>query len=54
MTGGMYSQGDILLAALVFSNQAGLKRRPVMVVYDSGDVDLLVSAGNQPSPAGSP
>ncbi|MBM3860296.1 MAG: type II toxin-antitoxin system PemK/MazF family toxin [Verrucomicrobia bacterium] len=37
-----YSQGDILLVSLVFSNQTGLKRRPVMVVYDSGDADLLV------------
>ena len=30
------------MAELVFSTQAGTKRRPVMVVYDSGDEDLLV------------
>jgi mRNA interferase MazF len=38
----IYSQGDILLASLVFSSQAGRKLRPVMVVYDLGDDDLLV------------
>lgn len=27
-----FARGDILLVALVFSNQAGTKRRPVMVV----------------------
>ena len=39
----IYSQGDILLASLVFTNQAGAKRRPVMVVYDSGEDDLLIA-----------
>ena len=38
-----FARGDILLVALVFSNQAGTKRRPVMVVYDGGDDDLLVA-----------
>ena len=37
-----FARGDILLVALVFSNQAGTKRRPVMVVYDGGDDDLMV------------
>jgi mRNA-degrading endonuclease toxin of MazEF toxin-antitoxin module len=37
-----YSQGDILLVSLVFSSQMGMKRRPVMVVHDTGDADLLV------------
>lgn len=37
-----FSKGDILLVALVFSNQSGTKRRPVMVVHDGGDDDLLV------------
>ena len=38
-----HSQGEILLVSLVFSSQAGSKRRPVVVVYDSGDADLLVA-----------
>ncbi|MEI7939830.1 MAG: type II toxin-antitoxin system PemK/MazF family toxin [Verrucomicrobiota bacterium] len=38
-----YSQGEILLVSLVFSSQAGTKRRPVVVVYDSVDADLLVA-----------
>jgi len=37
-----YSQGDILLASLVFTSQSGRKQRPVMVVFDPGDDDLLV------------
>ncbi len=42
MAPARYSRGEILLVSLIFSNQTGLKRRPVMVVYDSGDADLLV------------
>jgi len=38
-----YSPGQILLAALAFSNQAGVKRRPVVGLYDGGDDDLLVA-----------
>ena len=38
-----HSQGEILLVSLVFSSQAGNKRRPVVVVYDSFDADLLVA-----------
>jgi mRNA interferase MazF len=38
-----HSQGEILLVALAFSSQAGNKRRPVAVVYDSEDADLLVA-----------
>ena len=37
-----YSQGEILLAWLVFSGGQGAKRRPVLVVHDFGDGDLLV------------
>jgi mRNA interferase MazF len=37
-----YSQGEVLLALLVFSDAQGAKRRPVMVVRDFGDDDLLV------------
>lgn len=29
--------------AMVFSSQEGARRRPVMVVYDGGDDDLLVA-----------
>ena len=38
-----HSQGEILLVSLVFSSQTGNKRRPVVVVYDSLDADLLVA-----------
>jgi mRNA interferase MazF len=38
----VYTKGDILLASLAFSDAQGSKRRPVMVVHDFGDEDLLV------------
>jgi mRNA interferase MazF len=38
-----YAQADILLVSLAFSSQTGIKRRPVMVAYDSGDDDILVA-----------
>lgn len=36
-------QGEVLLAWLVFSDGRGAKRRPVLVVHDFGDDDLLVA-----------
>jgi mRNA interferase MazF len=36
-------QGEVLLAWLVFSDGQGAKRRPVLVVHDFGDDDLLVA-----------
>jgi len=42
MAAAVYSQGDVLLAFLVFSGGQGTKRRPVLVVHDFGDADLLV------------
>ena len=38
----LFSLGDVLLALLAFSDAQGAKRRPVMVVRDFGDDDLLV------------
>jgi mRNA interferase MazF len=38
----VHAQGDVLLAWLVFSDGEGRKRRPVLVVHDFGDDDLLV------------
>jgi mRNA interferase MazF len=38
-----YSPGEILLAAMVFSTQTGTKNRPVLVVHDTGDDDLIVA-----------
>jgi len=35
--------GDILLVPVVFSDGSGYKKRPVVIVYDSGDADLLVA-----------
>ena len=37
-----HNQGEVLLAWLVFSDGQGAKRRPVLVVHDFGDDDLLV------------
>jgi mRNA interferase MazF len=37
-----YSAGEVLLASMIFSSQSGMKNRPVLVVYDGGDDDLLV------------
>ena len=37
-----YEPGDIFLATIVFPDASGVKKRPVLVVYDSGDADLLV------------
>ena len=36
------AQGEVLLAFLVFSDGLGSKRRPLLVVHDFGDADLLV------------
>lgn len=35
--------GDVLLARLPFPDGAGFKNRPILVVYDHGDSDLLVA-----------
>jgi mRNA-degrading endonuclease toxin of MazEF toxin-antitoxin module len=37
-----FLKGEVLLALLVFSDNQGSKRRPVLVVHDFGDSDLLV------------
>jgi len=42
MPAPVHAQGDVLLAWLVFSDGQGTKRRPVLVVQDFGDDDLLV------------
>jgi mRNA interferase MazF len=38
-----YRLGEILLVPLVFSDGSASKRRPVMVVWDGGDDDVLVA-----------
>ncbi len=35
--------GDILLVPVVFSDGSGHKKRPVVIVFDGGDADLLVA-----------
>jgi mRNA interferase MazF len=42
MAASAYSQGDVLLVYLVFTDGEGAKRRPVLVMQDFGDADLLV------------
>jgi hypothetical protein len=37
-----YLFGDVLLVPIGFSNASGEKKRPVLVVRDTGDADLLV------------
>jgi mRNA interferase MazF len=38
-----HSPGEVLLASLVFTSQAGAKKRPGMVIRDAGDDDILVA-----------
>ena len=52
MPGLVHAQGEVLLAWLVFSDGQGSKRRPVLVVQDFGDDDLLARQIN--SRIGSP
>ena len=42
MPAPVHAQGEVLLAWLLFSDGQGTKRRPVLVVQDFGDDDLLV------------
>ena len=37
-----FCPGDVLLVPVVFSDGSGHKKRPVVIVYDGGDADLLV------------
>ncbi len=38
-----FSPGDVLLVPVPFSDGSGRKKRPVVIVYDCGDADLLVA-----------
>ena len=38
-----YQRGDVLLVTLTYSNQRGVKKRPVVVLRDVGDADVLVA-----------
>ncbi|MGO8676194.1 MAG: type II toxin-antitoxin system PemK/MazF family toxin [Limisphaerales bacterium] len=38
-----FSPGDVLLAPVVFSDGSDHKRRPVVIICDEGDADLLVA-----------
>ena len=38
-----FSPGDVLLVPVMFSDGSGQKKRPVVVVHDGGDADLLVA-----------
>lgn len=37
-----YRRGDVVLVTLTYSSQTGLKKRPVVVLRDVGDADILV------------
>jgi mRNA interferase MazF len=47
-----YAFGEILLAALAFSDAGGAKRRPLLVIHDFGVDDLLVAAVTSHAPKG--
>jgi mRNA interferase MazF len=38
-----FTSGEILLVPVAFSDGRGSKKRPVVVIFDSGDADLLVA-----------
>ncbi|HPM84003.1 MAG TPA: type II toxin-antitoxin system PemK/MazF family toxin [Candidatus Anammoximicrobium sp.] len=38
-----YQRGDVLLVTLTYSSQTGVKKRPVVVLRDVGDADMLVA-----------
>jgi mRNA interferase MazF len=38
-----YQRGDVVLVTLTYSDQLGVKKRPVVVLRDVGDADLLVA-----------
>jgi len=37
-----YNFGDILLIRFPFTNQSRMSKRPALVLYDDGDMDLLL------------
>jgi mRNA interferase MazF len=39
----MYQPGDLVLIAFPFSSGAQVKRRPALILLDSGDADILVA-----------
>ena len=38
-----FSAGDVILVPVAFSDGSGHKKRPVVIVFDSGDAELLVA-----------
>ena len=38
-----FTPGDVLLVPVLFSDGRGYKKRPVVILYDNGDADLLVA-----------
>jgi hypothetical protein len=42
MTRVAYCLGEVLLARVPFPDGSGVKKRPVLVVHDPGDADVLV------------
>ena len=38
-----FAVGEILLVPVTFSDGSGHKKRPVVIIYDSGDADLPVA-----------
>jgi hypothetical protein len=45
-----YRFGDVLLVPIIFPDATGAKRRPILVVHDTGDIDLLVAPITSHSP----
>jgi hypothetical protein len=38
-----FSPGGILLVPVLFSDGSGHKKRPVVIIYDSGDADSMTA-----------
>jgi len=41
--GATYQRGDVLLVSMTYSSQTGAKKRPVIVLRDVGDADMMVA-----------
>jgi mRNA-degrading endonuclease toxin of MazEF toxin-antitoxin module len=44
--------GDVLLVPIIFSDGTGAKKRPVLIVHDTEDIDLLVVPVTSHQPRG--
>ncbi len=48
-----YRPGDVVLVSFPFTNAAGVKRRPALMLVDNGDQDVLVARVTSQAPRSS-